>query len=168
MELTIEKLKEDEVEDFAILASNIWHEYFTFLLSTKQIDYMVDMFFNPLHIREQIRNEKYEYYWCKLGDNNIGFIGIQLQDESVFLSKLYLVKEVRGKGIASKMLAFVIERAKLSGKNKLWLTCNKNNIHSLEVYRAKGWRVIDEQVFDIGNGYVMDDFVLEYKIDNKN
>ena len=37
------------------------------------------------------------------------------------------------------------------------LTCNKHNTHSLDVYKKWGFEKVDEDVTDIGNGYVMDD-----------
>ena len=58
-----------------------------------------------------------------------------------------------------------IELAKLRGLHRIWLTCNKHNDHSLEVYRHWGFQTIAEDVTDIGNGYVMDDYILEYRLD---
>lgn len=168
MDIEIEKIKDNELEEFLSFASDIWQEYFTFLLSNEQIDYMVDMFFAPEHIKHQVQNENYEYYFCKIRGEKIGFIGLQIQQDSIFLSKLYLKKSSRGKGFASEMMQFVFDRAKSTGKQRLWLTCNKHNEHSLDVYKAKGWKIIDEQVADIGRGYVMDDYILEYKIVPKN
>ena len=36
-----------------------------------------------------------------------------------------------------------------------------NNNHAIEVYKHKGFVVIRKQVADIGNGFVMDDYVFE-------
>ena len=54
--------------------------------------------------------------------------------------------------------------AKLRELNKIWLTCNRNNTSSLEVYKHLGFEVVREEVADIGNGFVMDDYILEYEV----
>ena len=43
----------------------------------------------------------------------------------------------------------------------IYLTCNKHNEHSLAVYRKKGFKVIDEAETDIGQGFIMDDYIME-------
>lgn len=43
---------------------------------------------------------------------------------------------------------------------ELLLTVNKGNGTSIAIYRKAGFTVRDEAVFDIGNGFVMDDLVM--------
>ena len=82
----------------------------------------------------------------------------------LFLSKLYLRSDKRGRGIASLMLSRVFEDARRLGKNSVYLTVNKHNDHAVEVYKKVGFTVTDTAVTDIGGGYVMDDFIMEYTI----
>mgnify|MGYP001261989083 CR=1 FL=1 len=42
--------------------------------------------------------------------------------------------------------------------------CNKHNDHSLNVYRHFGFQTIDAQKNDIGNGFFMDDYIMEYRL----
>ena len=46
----------------------------------------------------------------------------------------------------------------------IYLTVNRNNTHACEVYLHKGFKVIEEAVADIGCGFVMDDYIMEYTI----
>jgi len=50
------------------------------------------------------------------------------------------------------------------GLGRIWLTCNKNNSRTLSIYKKLGFSIIDSIVTDIGNGFVMDDYVLEKQI----
>ena len=50
------------------------------------------------------------------------------------------------------------------GLTKIWLTCNKYNSHTLDVYHHLGFSNVRSQVADIGNGYVMDDYILELEV----
>ena len=49
------------------------------------------------------------------------------------------------------------------GCNMIWLTVNKRNDDSIAIYKKFGMEIIRSEVTDIGNGYVMDDFVFGYK-----
>ena len=57
-----------------------------------------------------------------------------------------------------------VEICKMRELNQIWLTCNRNNTNSLEVYKHLGFTVAREEVTDIGEGFVMDDFIMEYDV----
>jgi ribosomal protein S18 acetylase RimI-like enzyme len=57
-----------------------------------------------------------------------------------------------------------IEICKLRNLKTIWLTCNRNNTESLAVYEHLGFKKVREEVADIGNGFVMDDYIMEYEI----
>ncbi|MGN1132171.1 MAG: GNAT family N-acetyltransferase [Ruminococcus sp.] len=163
-ELTYELVKnEEDINTFGDLADNIWHEYFPCILEEEQIDYMVDMFFSHKAITDSI-NDGYEFYFVKLGDKNIGFIAIHPEEEKMFLSKLYLAKEYRGRGYASRMMDFVKEQTVKKGLAKIYLTVNKYNTHTIQVYKHHGFQVIRSAEFNIGKGYIMDDYVMELSL----
>ena len=145
----------------ATLADAIWHEYFCSLLTPDQIDYMVARFQSPEAMIRQVDQEHSGYWPVRQEGQLIGYSGLQFQKDRLFLSKLYLRKESRGQGIASGMLQMVYDTGRDYGYDRVWLTCNKHNRHSLDVYAAKGFVQIGEDVTDIGQGYVMDDYFLE-------
>jgi ribosomal protein S18 acetylase RimI-like enzyme len=148
----------------AEMASDIWHECFEGVISDEQIDYMVDNYQSFAAIKKQVGTEGYEYYNFVLDGTRIGYFAFVPQpDGSLFLSKLYMYKEYRGNGYASQAFRFVKELAKERGYKSIWLTVNRHNYSAIKVYEAFGMKVIREQVVDIGNGFVMDDFV--YGID---
>lgn len=166
MNIEITKVKYyPELREIADLAEKIWHECFVEILSVGQIDYMVEKFQSLNAMTEQIENQGYSYLAVRYDGELCGYIGIKPEtDDRFFLSKLYLSKDKRGIGIASEMLEKVFEEARKLGKKFVYLTVNKNNSHAIEVYKKKGFEIIDSIVTDIGNGYVMDDFVMSYKI----
>ena len=81
----------------------------------------------------------------------------------MYLSKFYLLKEQRGKGISKDMLQFVIEKTKEAGLSSIVLNVNKKN-SAIKAYEKLGFIKIGEEKNDIGNGYFMDDFVYKYCI----
>lgn len=145
------------------LADDIWHECYASILEEKQIDYMVEKFQSVDAINDQIM-KGYEYFVLIYDYLMAGYIGIKEEDGALFLSKIYIHEECRGNHITTNVLRYLIALCKKRGLTKIWLTCNKNNTNTLEVYKHLGFEITREQVADIGNGFVMDDYVLEYKI----
>ena len=78
--------------------------------------------------------------------------------------RLEIKKDCRGQHLATEALNFLIRLCEERGLKKIWLTCNKYNAHTLKVYDHLGFVITDEQVADIGNGFVMDDYILTYEI----
>lgn len=145
------------------VADDIWHQHFTPIIGEEQVDYMLEKFLSPDALEEQIRSG-YEYFLFSYEYTFAGFAGICAKEGSLFLSKLYVHEEFRGKGISSYMLKQFIETCKERSLDKIWLTCNRYNTTTLDIYKHMGFEIIREEVTDIGNGFVMDDYVLEYRI----
>lgn len=157
----------EQMERLACMADRVWHEYFTIILKPEQIDYMVDKFQSVPAIKEQMKNG-YVYYFIMAEGQYAGYTGIhkETQEERLFLSKLYIMKEHRKKGIASAAFEFLKDLCMKESLRSIYLTVNRFNLDTIEVYKAKGFRIIKEQVTSIGNGYVMDDYVMELALDN--
>jgi ribosomal protein S18 acetylase RimI-like enzyme len=155
---------EEEVAYLAQLASEIWYEYFVSIISNEQIDYMVEKFQSVHAITDQIKNQGYEYYFMNVNGKTIGYLGIKQEEGKLFLSKLYIQKEHRGKGYASQAMEFLVEICKDRRLGIIWLTVNRYNDATIAVYEKKGFRTVRTQVADIGNGFVMDDNIMEKEI----
>lgn len=163
--VTFEKITDDErLSKNAVLANEIWHEYFSSLLSAEQIDYMVEKFQSYRAMKAQLA-EGYSYYGIMSEGEQVGYFGIcEKPDNTLFLSKLYLKKEHRGKGYASQAFEAIKNIGRENGNTMVWLTVNKHNDHSIDVYRHWGMEFIRSEVTDIGSGFVMDDHVFGYRL----
>lgn len=150
-----------QIELVAETARQIWFEYYPSLITVEQVTYMVDRFQSPEAIRQQISEDGYVYFLVLDEQGAAGYIGVKTEGDKLFLSKLYLKQETRGKGYFNRMIQFIEQYAADHGLNTLYLTVNKYNDGSIAVYRKKGFDVVREVVADIGNGYVMDDYVME-------
>ena len=164
-QLEVRKAETDtQVREIADLAKVIWNEHFTPIIGKDQVDYMVEKFQSYPALKEQI-SEGYEYYQIFSGGQFCGYTGIHPgEDNRLFLSKLYLKKESRGHHLATGAFSFLKEICRERGYSAIWLTCNKHNDNSLGVYRHFGFEIIDTQEADIGGGFIMDDYIMEYKI----
>ncbi|GMK44520.1 N-acetyltransferase [Paenibacillus glycanilyticus] len=155
----------DQITLVARLAGQIWREHYVSMITIEQIDYMIEKFQSVSAITDQIRNQGYEYYLLLQQDGSAaGYLSIRADNGKLFLSKFYVSKEHRGRGYASQAMAFIEQLCKERGLSHIWLTVNRDNASSIAVYEKKGFVNVREQVADIGNGYVMDDFIMEKEI----
>lgn len=163
--LSFEKIQTDErLENTAALADEIWRQHFSSILSAEQIDYMLEKFQSFSAMKAQIA-DGYEYYGFYLDTEQIGYFAIcEKPDNTLFLSKLYLRQEHRGKGYASEAFELIKNIGRKSGNSMLWLTVNRHNGNSIAVYKRWGMEVIRTEVTDIGSGFIMDDYVFGLKL----
>ncbi len=93
----------------------------------------------------------------------VGFTGGHVEPETnrFFISKVYLLAEERGRGYASKTIAFYNDLCKSRGLRAMYLTVNKDNDLGIRAYEGKGFITIDATETDIGGGFIMDDYIME-------
>ena len=149
-----------QLKEVERLADIVWREHYSKIISMEQIDYMLKSFQSFNAIKAQLLDG---YIYCILEDNevNVGYISYKIEENAVFLSKIYVLDGFRGKGYAKKAVNY-LKNISENG-NKIWLTVNKNNTDSINAYEKMGFCKECSQISDIGSGFVMDDFVMELK-----
>ena len=148
----------------AEMIAQLWHSAYDDLLGAAQVDYMTSTLQSASAIDDQIMNKNYIYFYVMSDGEKIGYCAVEAEEDRLFLSKLYLKEEKRGKGIGQKALAGVTEMAKRLGLSSVYLTVNKGNARAIAAYEKFGLGRTDSIVTDIGGGYVMDDYVYEYAL----
>jgi len=154
----------------AALAGIIWREHYTPIIGAAQVEYMLKKFQSAERIYSDIMSGGYTYFIanCPETDDLIGYCGVAPKEDYLLLSKIYIRRDKRGKGIAR---AFLIEAAALCeneyGFDKIRLTANKNNTDAVLAYKKMGFLNIGAAKTDIGNGFFMDDYVFEYALSNR-
>lgn len=150
-----------DIEQTAKMADSIWHEYFTPLIGEAQVAYMLAKFQSASAITRQIESEHMQYFRIMQDGSIVGYTGIREDADSLFLSKLYIEKSHRGKGLARQTATFLADRCRARQLSKIWLTVNRHNSPTIAAYQKLGFVIVREQVADIGEGFVMDDYIME-------
>lgn len=148
-----------QIAEVARLGGEIWREHYGGLLSAEQIAYMLEKYQSERAVAAQLADGGYRYWLVFEDGRPCGYCGFVREEERLFLSKLYLRRAVRGRGIAR--LALEKLRAEAAGLRSIYLTVNKENSGSIAVYKALGFREIDAVKTDIGGGFYMDDYIME-------
>ncbi len=155
-------LSEEDIEEVVRLAREIWQEHYLPIIGQAQVDYMLEKFQSRDAIARQIV-QKYEYYLVLDKGQSTGYVGLVPHpgESKLLLSKIYIQKELRGRGIGKEALDFVEDICRQRDITTIWLTVNKNNAGSIAWYQRMGFTSIGPTVQDIGKGFVMDDFIME-------
>ena len=145
------------------LAFKIWHQHYTPIIGQKQVEYMLSKYQCFSAMQQQI-SDGYRYYAITNASNVeqsiIGYFAVQPRSNSLFLSKLYLDASSRGKGLSRLALSYIEQLANKEKLPEIELTVNKYNTGAIDAYKTMGFTVKEEAVFDIGKGFVMDDYVM--------
>tara|TARA_R100001143_G_C3356681_1_gene132842 strand:- start:2623 stop:3117 length:495 start_codon:yes stop_codon:yes gene_type:complete len=153
-------IKSNEIEQVALLAEKIWTEHFTPIIGKPQVEYMLDKFQSTSSITTQL-SEGYEYYLISSAGEFVGYTGLKNEADRLMISKLYALDSARGTGIGKKLLEFIESKAFSCQANVIWLTVNKNNTEVISWYKRRGFSIVDSVKADIGDGYFMDDYIME-------
>lgn len=153
-----------EIHQTVALASTIWHECYTSLANVQQMNRLLEQLQSFTIISQEIRNEGFLYFLVECNQHTTGYISVQAKEEELFLNKLYLLKTVRGMGIAQQAMKFITELAGEWHLPVIRLTVNKQNARAIRFYEKQAFAVVGEEITDMGNGIVMNDFVMELHI----
>lgn len=155
-----EVLLEKHIQLVSEVADKIWREHFTSIIGEQQVSYMLNKFLSVSAIQSN-KKQGFRYFLMYNDSDIIGFFAVCPQEDSLFLSKLYIYKQYRNKGYSRKAIQYIENMARMYHYNEIRLTCNKYNNSALQVYKHYGFIIFKDEVSDIGNGYVMDDHCLK-------
>lgn len=161
------KATEKDIPLIQDLARRSWEKAYAEILSKEQMEYMLAEMYSEMEIISHLQNSDYHYYLIldEITNSYEGFIGYQHNYElqTTKLHRIYLVPESKGKGMGKGALKFLNEKVSENNNNRIILNVNKYN-EARKFYESQGYKVYGEGVFDIGNGFVMDDYLMEFLI----
>ena len=164
---TITKISTESIPEIERLSSEIWHKVYPSLISMEQIDFMLNMMYSRSSLEKQMLELEHQFILISTEEEAVGYASYSLKsaaEPTIFrLNKLYLQPECHGKGLGKAMIQFIIEETLPQGAKFLELNVNKAN-PTIAFYKKFGFAITEETVVQIGEGYVMDDYVMTLKI----
>lgn len=161
-DILIEPLLEADIPALVQLARDTWFKHYPSIITTAQIEYMLAQRYGDDVIRAQLADP--DVWWDKLllDGELAAFAQYERSDPpgTLKVDKLYARHELRGQGLGSMLLRHIEHEARAMGFARLKLQVNKRNLSAIGTYRKNGFEVAESAVFDIGNGFVMDDYVM--------
>lgn len=148
------------------LAYAIWPSAYGEILSKEQLTYMLDMFYSETALKQQMEEKNHVFYIAVNNDGkNVGFVSYEINCEphKTKIHKIYVLPETQGSGLGKSLVDLVIGKAKNNNQKTVFLNVNKYN-KAKGFYEKLGFQITKEEVIDIGQGYIMDDYVMEKEV----
>ena len=159
------KANSEDIPIIIELTKKIWPVAYGEILSKAQLDYMIDKFYNETALYELMQKGHIFYLAQDDKDKYVGFLSYEINCEpnKTKIHKIYVLPETQGTGLGRQFFELVKEKAIENHQNAIFLNVNKYN-NAIHFYTKLGFNKVKDEVIDIGNGYVMDDYVMEVTI----
>ncbi len=148
-------------------AASIWEQHYTPIIGADQVAFMLNKYQSAKAMSDQF-SAGYKYAVVICGDQKAGYFAYDGKAEKeVFISKLYIHKDFRRRGLGRRILDFISNEARVLGCTAMTLSVNKDNSNSIQFYIAYGFQTIKAQKVAIGEGFYMDDYVMSYPVERE-
>ena len=165
--ISIKKAGIESIPAIQELAQITWDNTYTAIISEAQIKYMLDLFYSNDSLMQQMQNG---HQFIIAGEEGMpmGFASFSQKEEgntAVYrLHKVYISPYRQEKGVGKTLLNFIVDEIKEMGALNLELNVNRIN-KAIGFYKKLGFIITREEDIDIGNGYFMNDYVMNLSLD---
>jgi GNAT superfamily N-acetyltransferase len=168
---TFREATQHDVALIRSLADGVWQETYASILSPQQIEYMFDMMYSPANLTIQMRDKHHHFLIISRNDIPCAYISIEPLGEGRYnFQKIYARREVHGNGVGRYMIEQGIEwirrrerASRREGNAIVELFVNRAN-PAVNFYRHMGFDIVNTRDHDIGNGFFMNDYIMERTI----
>jgi diamine N-acetyltransferase len=163
--MTIIPASKDDLLIIQKLAYEIWPISYGEILSKEQLHYMLEKFYSLEALSEQFEKQNHHFLLVKEEDVVLGFASYQnnIENHKTKIHKIYVLPNAQGKGIGFQLINEIQSQAKKAKDDILFLNVNRFN-KAQHFYSKIGFKIAYEEDIAIGNGYLMEDFVMEKEI----
>ena len=142
------------------IAEKAWRPTYDHILTEQQTIYMLDLMYNSQTLENQIKGN-IAFFMLDLEQETVGYFALEnIDDQIVKIHKLYLDPTQKQKGLGRIIIQYIKDWALTNQKNSIILNVNKNN-SAVQFYQKVGFTILEEMILDIGEGYVMDDYIMQ-------
>jgi diamine N-acetyltransferase len=160
------EIRKASLEDIPLireLTFRVWPQTYAATLSQEQIDYMLELMYSEASLTKQMTVDGCDFIIVFENGNPVGFASFSEAETGVWkLHKIYVLPNQQGKGTGRFVIDYIIKAIKQQGATALQLQVNRYN-KAKEFYEKLGFAVIKIADFDIGNGFFMNDYIMEMK-----
>ena len=163
--MIIRKANSADIPVIRELAYKIWPGTYQAILGAEQVGYMLDLLYSEKTLRKQME-QQVDFIVVSDNDIPVGFASFSLSHTGIYkLHKIYVLQSQQGKGVGRMMIDYVKQHAISAGAKFLQLNVNRHN-NARQFYEKLGFVAIREEDIDIGNGYFMNDYVMQIKLED--
>lgn len=145
------------------LAQQIWPKAYATIISKQQIDYMMKMMYNESALQKQMEAD-HKFIIAYNSGLPVGYAAYSEVEPSIYkLHKIYVLHSQQGKGTGRFVIEQVMNDIREKGGTVLRLNVNRYNT-AKTFYEKLGFVITRTEDADIGNGFFMNDYIMERQL----
>lgn len=161
MPIDILPIAPENIPAIAALARATWLDAYAEIISLEQIDYMLAQRYDSARLRAEIADPQKWLHQALLDGVLAGFAACEICKSEFKLDKLYIRPDMQRKGVGAALVRHAATLAREHGFSAMILAVNKQNEQAIRAYTQYGFHIRDKIVADIGDSFVMDDYIME-------
>jgi len=163
-QIIITKASVDDIPYIQHIAHVTWPLVYGPIVGEVQLAYMLNLIYSTSSLERQM-GEGSTFLLAKEDNEPNAFAAYFLKAPNIYkLDKLYALPNQQGKGLGKILINYIIEEIKSLGATALHLNVNRWNTKAQSFYEHLNFKIIEEQDIPIGEGYFMNDYVMELKL----
>ena len=143
------------------LAYTIWSVAYKDILSKEQLAYMLDKM-HSIQALTKLIDDGHQFIIPYEDGVAKGYACYKIYPDKARIEKLYVLPDQHKKGIGKLLLNYIIEKSKQE-VNIIELNVNRQN-NAVDFYKKVGFEILKEVNIPIGEGYFMNDYVMQKKL----
>ncbi|MEP7254290.1 MAG: GNAT family N-acetyltransferase [Ferruginibacter sp.] len=160
--IPVQKVGIESIPVIQNLAERTWQIAYSSIISPEQMKYMLDLFYSEASLKKQIQ-DGHQFIIAKEKGKAIGFASYSVksseEQDTYRLHKIYIDPSQQGKGIGKLLIGFIINDISTYDAINLELNVNRKN-KAMDFYKKIGFNIVREEDINIGNGFFMNDYVM--------
>ena len=158
---SLRPLEERDFGAVAELARAIWLAHYVPIITTAQIDYMLARGYSRDALLRFVTEPGAGLALAQVDGTAVGFAAWYRPEAAVTkLDRLYVLPRHHGAGAGRALIEHVAAAGRGAGCERLTLNVNRNNAKAIRAYERCGFAIRDRGDFPIGDGFVMEDFIM--------
>jgi GNAT superfamily N-acetyltransferase len=159
--LSVTKATTADIPLIRQLTFAIWPQTYSSIISKEQINYMLEQMYNPATLEKQMEEDGCTFIIVHDDAEPVAFASYNETEPQLWkLNKIYILQSQQGKGTGKFIINYITDEIKTKQAKALQLQVNRQN-KAKDFYERLGFKIIKTADFDIGNGYFMNDYVME-------
>jgi len=162
--MEIIKVDTESIPIIQSIAKSTWAVAYKEIISNEQKEFMLDQMYSTESLQSQILQQNHQFVVAYLDNIPAAFAAYDKNEpftESILkLHKIYVLPDQQGKGIGKSLLQFIFDDISAKGAKHLQLNVNRQN-KAIGFYKKLGFAIVAEVDVPIGNGFFMNDYVMQ-------
>ena len=146
--LTIRRITTLEIPLVIEMARVVWPACFSFLLSAEQIEAMLDSLYAPDALASDMSDKGHVFWVASMDGADVGFASAYLEDEAVWIRKLYVLPDIQKGGVGKALMRKAVEY--FADAKRVALYVNRDNQPAIDCYLHMGFAIVDEVPVTMG------------------